>query len=125
MADPAADIAGKLAAIRKAKAYAADPSPFNHAELNKIAREYPWVLDWVAYVPLKKREAKIRETLTADASKANVVAQNTAIAELNTLEGFEKKHELFKTIYPIPGGRRRRTGRVRRVRGRRRNTRRH
>lgn len=119
-----ADAAGKLAAILRLKQLKANPSPLMHAELEKLNREHPWLLDWDRYVPLKKREGDLRKTATEDASKANVIAQNAAVTDLSTLEDLEQKYPEFKLAFPLYGGRRR-TGRGRRARGRRRNTRRH
>ena len=119
-----ADVVGKLAAISRLKQLKATPSPLMHAELETLHREHPWLLDWDRYVPLKKREGELRKTAEADASKANVIAQNAAVTDLSTLEALEEKYPEFKQAFPLYGGRRH-TGRGRRARGRRRNTRRH
>ena len=118
-----ADAAGKLAAILRLKELNANPGPLMHAELEKLNREHPWLLDWGRYVPLKKREGDLRKTATADASKGNATEQLAALNDLNTLEGLETKYPEFKLAFPLYGGRRR-TGRARRGRGRRRKTRR-
>ncbi len=117
-------VAKRVAAIRKLKELKANPSPFVHKQIEELHTKHPWLLDWDRYVPIKKREATLRETAMADASKGNTSAQLAALNDLNTLEELEAKYPEFKQAFPLPGGRRRRTGRGRRARGRGKNTRR-
>jgi hypothetical protein len=117
-------VAKRLGAILELKRLKANPGPTMHARLAALHTEHPWLLDWDRYVPIKKREAELRATATSDASKANAPAQLAALKDLNTLEELEAKYPEFKLTFPLPGGRRRRTGRGRRARGRGKNTRR-
>jgi hypothetical protein len=102
-------VAERLGAIRRLKELKASPSPFVHKEMEELHKKHPWLLDWNRYVPIKKREAALQETATADASKANAPAQLAALKDLNTLQELETKYPEFKQAFPLPGGRRRRT----------------
>lgn len=108
-------VAKRLGAIRELKELKANAGPTMHARLAALHAEHPWLLDWDRYVPIKKREATLRATATAEASKANTSAQLAALKDLNTLEELETKYPEFKQAFPLPGGRRRRLTRRRRI----------
>jgi hypothetical protein len=108
-------VAKRVAAIRKLKELKANPNPFMHKELEDLHTQHPWLLDWDRYVPLKKREAELRATAMADASKGTAPAQLAALKDLNTLEELETTHPEFKLAFPLAGGRRRRLTRRKRT----------
>jgi hypothetical protein len=110
-------VAERLGAIRRLKELKATPNFLMHGELEKLQHDHPWLLDWDRYVPLKKREATLRETVQKTkeqgiASKADIQANG----DLKTLEELEAKYPEFKQAFPLPGGRSRRRRLTRRRR---------